>query len=788
MPPRRAARSVSRKSTPLSPPKASSISISPDASYGKPLPSRSSGRDVTAAQHQLQNIDEVSAAVDEESEPQQDDELTNRFSPSLEPSSQRSDLQSMLDQLDPVAIIDNITLLHDDSSDLLNLFGGLDDAALSTFMRKLSEPNSPHRKRFRIREKRFLTSREPYGELEFIKPNLVLHCLTANSAEGAPHGPWRPDPVLYLANLALQMIAVLSGNPEDEIDYLEYMFNNFPSPFADMDSFAIGDHMQEQTADITLQLLTQFYIHRAEADNARPEFDPDALLEQIFWVDDESQRVSTHLSAPENVAERIEAIRSHFRIDPQQSVDVDALKRQFSWPDFVVQLAKWTMARKQELDDLIRSNGGISTMSAMLAARAPEVISADRPELQAPSGPPTGSKLNSRYNRLKSLKAMHAAETSGADASLAMVAEIESIRETPQSPIPTQNVHNGPGDEAESSVQVPESSEVGLEDEGDPVLTQQTDLILETLRRQKEQSEKENKEVVAKKTSFLDRQEDAERVPWSEASEGDSPPRQPAKRQRSATEPSEDDDEYETDQRVVKMPRVSNMQGRRQPGIVRDRDLGRRPSTTEEVNREAEDDGDGQEASQATSTPQRGPPPRSNPALLASRLTEAGRPRHRMPRSTAPQPDTTQAGAQQPSTSRPALHTISPSRAPSSSPPNQQRPSTAPTRRVAPPAHADTPLDMEPPRSQFSRVNQEAKLATRLSREIHSSSQIQTRKPYTDAEIERLMEMVAMHGTKWALILQKDLGHPDGPLLQNRTQVQLKDKARNIKLDFLKYV
>jgi hypothetical protein len=48
------------------------------------------------------------------------------------------------------------------------------------------------------------------------------------------------------------------------------------------------------------------------------------------------------------------------------------------------------------------------------------------------------------------------------------------------------------------------------------------------------------------------------------------------------------------------------------------------------------------------------------------------------------------------------------------------------------------------------------------------------------------MEMVERNGTKWARILEEDAVHEDGPLLQSRGQVPLKDKARNIKLDHLK--
>ena len=73
-----------------------------------------------------------------------------------------------------------------------------------------------------------------------------------------------------------------------------------------------------------------------------------------------------------------------------------------------------------------------------------------------------------------------------------------------------------------------------------------------------------------------------------------------------------------------------------------------------------------------------------------------------------------------------------------------------------------------------------------MSRELLAPRGTQVRIPYTQQEVERLIELIALHETKWQRILEADNEHEDGPVLQGRTQVQLKDKARNMKLDFLK--
>ena len=62
----------------------------------------------------------------------------------------------------------------------------------------------------------------------------------------------------------------------------------------------------------------------------------------------------------------------------------------------------------------------------------------------------------------------------------------------------------------------------------------------------------------------------------------------------------------------------------------------------------------------------------------------------------------------------------------------------------------------------------------------------QVRKGWTHEETERLLELIEEHGTSWALLKSEDFAA--GNILASRDQVALKDKARNVKLDFLKYV
>lgn len=109
-------------------------------------------------------------------------------------------------------------------------------------------------------------------------------------------------------------------------------------------------------------------------------------------------------------------------------------------------------------------------------------------------------------------------------------------------------------------------------------------------------------------------------------------------------------------------------------------------------------------------------------------------------------------------------------------------PSTAPLR-----SNAD---DAGIPRSsQWEDANREAKMTAKFNRERVLDTKVQNRKPWTQDEVNRLMELIELNGPGYSKILQDDGNpeyYPEGPVLHGRSQVQLKDKARNMKLDFIK--
>lgn len=75
-----------------------------------------------------------------------------------------------------------------------------------------------------------------------------------------------------------------------------------------------------------------------------------------------------------------------------------------------------------------------------------------------------------------------------------------------------------------------------------------------------------------------------------------------------------------------------------------------------------------------------------------------------------------------------------------------------------------------------------AKEIGRINTAARAKKKTQTRKAWTDLETETLINLISDHGTSWKLLKDKDVGK----VLVDRDQTALKDKARNIKFDYLK--
>ena len=93
-----------------------------------------------------------------------------------------------------------------------------------------------------------------------------------------------------------------------------------------------------------------------------------------------------------------------------------------------------------------------------------------------------------------------------------------------------------------------------------------------------------------------------------------------------------------------------------------------------------------------------------------------------------------------------------------------------------------TQNDNEPPSSTLGAYQRSKSKAQEFA--ASQPKKVQTRKAWTDDETGLLLDLIEEHGTSWRLLKQIDFDNLH--ILRDRDQVALKDKARNMKLDFLK--
>ena len=137
--------------------------------------------------------------------------------------------------------------------------------------------------------------------------------------------------------------------------------------------------------------------------------------------------------------------------------------------------------------------------------------------------------------------------------------------------------------------------------------------------------------------------------------------------------------------------------------------------------------------------------------------------------------------------------------------PLAQRPVTMPSpekerpmKRVRVQSVADSAEDdVAPAVARHNRANNPNPTASQVYKEVNNSAKlhvavrpkkIQTREPWSEVETERLLELIEEYGLSWSQLKKMDAIVRGGPVLVRRDQVALKDKARNMKLDYLKYV
>lgn len=201
------------------------------------------------------------------------------------------------------------------------------------------------------------------------------------------------DLILYLANILVFGKEMIYSDRSDKVmwDVLRTLDNTFPSQFvpalnSDARPTAAGEStLLQATFALALELRTQLAILVLERASIDKSFNPDETLREVFFRSEASQEVGGSVLRgwnavelggydailPEHfdkqIVERLENMRKFFHMDDasleqEDMLDLEGLSSNFPWEATVLRMLHWVRLRHRELHAAIEELGGPTTI------------------------------------------------------------------------------------------------------------------------------------------------------------------------------------------------------------------------------------------------------------------------------------------------------------------------------------------------------------------------------------------------------------------------------------------
>ena len=670
-----------------------------------------------------EDVDSEQLAASDEEESDSDSEPSS--------SEDTADLEAF-QSLDREQIADNLASLYFEAKNLLAMFQTQRQGQIGHILDELKDTSSKASVKLRKLSARLNgTRRESFGGNEMISYDHVVRKVAGLdlSSPQVPLGDWRPDGAVYLANLATALSICLAPKQDQRriTSFLMLLRENFPVPLAPGYVTETNQPFEtailEATQHLIVDLRTQLTIRVFKTQVGKSDFDVGGMLEGLWSTDDETLKLIAD--------QRVTSIREGMRESSEGELGFDQLEADYPWDEFLTHFLTWAQKRATELESQIRAQGGIEKIQERVSQGIEDML-AEPPfgKTRVPLSDISLGAMDQQAIARASLQAPFEVHQSASS----FVAALRNNAVSRSSNVGSTTLLNESGS-------LPASAQINasLSSPDDPSPSQYEIDTIDAIRRQDAERNKENMGDTARVLqSFNAPQAGATRVTWGDTQVAGGP--SPRKRAHADIEDDEDA-EFETDHRQQKVP-----QRKKRARLPIQQHV---QSPARSTYSATQDDRDAQLSSSAPM----GPPP---------------------PRAIQPSP-----ARRFPSSSAPAIRQTDP----------HIDPRIIASQVSDDNVDDDISINTQNGLPSTQEVNARAKAFTRVQRQhINATQQTtpQKRTPWSQDETERLMNLVEAHGTGWSAILKIDQDHPEGPLLQRRGQVGLKDKARNMKMDFLK--
>ena len=724
--------------------------------------------DEDALDQQVLNADQQAALVAAVNDDADAGRRVSAYSVMSGTTAKTSFSQEEVGELDHEIMMDDLPRLAATVDDLVNLMVPSDPRTRLLIWKEIRTPGSRHSKLYNNRVRALDVHRPSFGSQEYISPNIVLRALFGvQSVQDLTEGFWRPDDIIYKINLAqmLRHLVVITTDSaedtQDRFDALGSLVTYFPSVIA-------GPEFDPEAVNMCLALQTQLSIARLHAFSSDHGFDALQVVQDTFFeTDSDDDYVYRHSGAlhmmslsnaktsmlANSINDLVNSIKAP--VDPASGLTLPAalgtLRVQYPWDEFLERILRYYEHRKTQLDGRIHAAGGVDRIVQGLVNEVQRTHDAKAAELMRRSltGPGNTPKKGFGKRGIAALKA-----------------RIERLSgQTAPAPTPavTAQTNENALDAGETlqSEQAPPASTAPMAQMTDPNLQDQPIMqndewnafeddalerqaaqqtaqsTLAQLSQFQDMQRKNFNAAQSKKRTFTDRQANAQRISFEDSQPSQAPP-------------GEGSEFY--------VPGRSSAPGPYH--VTSARQAIKRPfATVEDADDDENEDFEPTQDSGFETDPR-------DPAAADER------------RRLAPV-----AKARTVEPSGPGLVNYAYPGSAEGSPAKRQRKNpgaSIPSLQPVDPEH------YEPPRSSSYA---EASILAKRARVMHPVKGTQSRTAWTLEESERLSELIVEHGhsgISWALLKKIDEADGDLAVLGHRSAEDLRFRARNMKMQYLK--
>ncbi|KAG0650230.1 hypothetical protein D0Z07_3293 [Hyphodiscus hymeniophilus] len=299
-----------------------------------------------------------------------------------------------VNNLDLTMVVEVLPGLWFSSLQLLSLLApeNATTESVESIVRQLKVPGSSLAKVLKHREDKFDLDKETLGKDDYIRSSFILQKLYNSSFEpGMP----RPDAVLHAANLAtlVKNLLVAPKEATSTFNFFSNLDTWFPESFITQfeDNLDFGNStMRDESFALALEIRTQYAVacllHHKSSEH---EWHPDEILVEPFFenileytpglprFEDymKNGKIKNLMRAgPENtetqneqIRKRAEEIHNTFRQSEVAAraddlVDFDRLEKRFPWSTFLFDAVQWIRNRLDEVEASIFQQGGVEKL------------------------------------------------------------------------------------------------------------------------------------------------------------------------------------------------------------------------------------------------------------------------------------------------------------------------------------------------------------------------------------------------------------------------------------------